>query len=211
MSLHPTFAEAMTRPLASRRHWLLGGAAFLLSACDQLDSLKKPSLNGIDLTGATYGQDFRLTDTAGQVRTLADYRGSVVMLFFGFAQCPDVCPTALARAVEVKRLLGVDASRLRVLFITIDPERDTPEVLREYMSAFDPEFVGLRGDEVTTLATAKAFKVFYQKVATGSSYTMDHTALTYVFDPQGRLRIALRHEQNAAAYAADVRTLLTAA
>ena len=135
-------------------------------------------------------------------------RGKTVMLFFGFTQCPDICPTALTRALEIKSLLGADAAKLQVLFITVDPERDTPDILRAYMQAFDPAFVGLRGDAEQTRAAAQSFKVFYQKVPTGSSYTMDHTALTYVIDAQGKLRLALRHQQSAEECAADLRTVL---
>lgn len=166
-----------------------------------------PKLNGIDLSDMPTG-DFQLQDTDGQPRRLADYRGRTVMLFFGFTQCPDICPTALTRALEIKRLLGADAAQLQVLFITVDPERDTPDILRAYLNAFDPGFVGLRGDAEQTRAAAQSFKVFYQKVATGSSYTMDHTALTYLIDAQGKLRLALRYPQSAEDSAADLRTLL---
>ncbi len=152
--------------------------------------------------------DFQLQDTGGQLRRLADYRGHPVMLFFGFTQCPDICPTALTRAIEIKGLLGADADKLRVLFITVDPERDTPDILRAYTQAFDPAFVGLRGDAEQTRAAAQSFKVFYQKVATGSSYTMDHTALTYIIDAQGKLRLALRHQQTAEQCVQDLRTVL---
>ena len=149
----------------------LGGAA--LSACDQLGQAtgQQPSFRGIDITGAPYGRDFRLTDVDGQERTLADYRGKLVLLYFGFVQCPDVCPTALTRAVETKRLLGPDGDQLQVIFVTVDPERDTPEILREYMAAFDPSFVALRGDAQRLKETAAEFKVFYRQVPTGSSYT----------------------------------------
>ena len=182
---------------------LLAGAAAVLTACQP----GKPQFRGIDITGAPYGRDFRLTDVDGQERTLADYRGKLVLLYFGFVQCPDVCPTALTRAVETKRLLGPDGDRLQVIFITVDPERDTPEILREYMAAFDPSFVALRGDAQRLKETAAEFKVFYRQVPTGSSYTMDHTALSYVFDTQGRLRLALKHEQTAEDYAHDIALL----
>ena len=178
----------------------------ILSACDRLGG--NQGFRGIDLTGAAYAQGFSLTDFAGHPRTLADYRGQVVMLYFGFVQCPDVCPTALARASAVMQQLGTDASRVQLLFVTVDPERDTPELLREYMAAFDPRFVGLTGSMAQIQATADAFRVYFKKVPTGSSYTMDHTALTYLFDPGGHIRVALRHEQTADDYAADVRRLL---
>jgi protein SCO1 len=131
-----------------------------------------------------------------------------VMLFFGLTQRPDVCPTALARAADVMQRLGAQASRLQVIFITVDPERDSPAVLREYPRAFHPSFIGLHADLATTEATAKAFKVYYRKVPTGSSYTLDHTATSYVFDPTGRLRLAVRHAQDAASVTADITRLL---
>jgi protein SCO1 len=201
----------------SRRAWLRWGGACLaaglplLSGCDRLKELAGANspFKGIDVTGAPYGDGFSLTDMNGVPRTLADYRGQVVMLYFGFVQCPDVCPTALARAVQVMELLGPErAQRLQVLFVTVDPERDTPELLRDYMAAFDPRFLALRGDAQATRATADAFKVYYKQVPTGSTYTMDHTALSYLFDPQGRFRVALRHEQTAADYAHDIALLL---
>jgi protein SCO1/2 len=187
-----------------RRRLLLSSFALLALAGCGPDA---PKLNGMDLSGMPDG-DFLLEDTEGRQRRLADYRGHPVMLFFGFTQCPDICPTALTRAVETKGLLGADAARLRVLFITVDPERDTPEILRAYTQAFDPEFIGLRGDAQQTRAAAQSFKVFYQKVPTGSSYTMDHTALTYVIDAKGKLRLALRHQQTAQECADDLRTVL---
>jgi protein SCO1/2 len=184
--------------------WVGGG---VLSGCE--GDAGPAAFKGIDLTGAPYGQGFDLTDMNGQPRSLASFSGQVVMLFFGFVQCPDVCPTALNRAVQVMQLLGREqAARLQVLFLTVDPERDTPELLRDYMAAFDPRFLALRGTAEQTRQTADAFKVFYKKVPTGSSYTMDHTALSYLFDPQGHLRVALRHEQTADECAHDVRLLL---
>jgi protein SCO1 len=164
-----------------------------------------------DLTGAEYARDLRLQDPQGRWRTLSEFKGRVVLLFFGFTQCPDVCPTALARAVEVMRLLGDDATRLQVIFVSVDPERDSAELLREYTAAFHPSFLGLRGDLDTTAAVARDFKVFYRKVPTGSSYTLDHTALSYAYDPAGRLRLAIRHEAPATDVAADLRRLLQGA
>ena len=203
----PTLA---TRGNARRRilAWL-AATPVLLPGCDRITGSKaSSSFKGLDITGASYGRSFSLTDQAGRVRTLADFRGQVVMLYFGFVQCPDVCPTALTRAAAVKQLLGDQGKRLQVLFVTVDPERDTPDMLREYMAAFDPGFLALTGSVADIRAVADEFKVFYKKVPTGSSYTMDHTALSYLFDPQGRLRVALRHEQTAEDYAADVRALL---
>lgn len=188
-----------------RRSCLAFAASLFAAAC----SRKGPGFHGIDITGAEYGRDFRLADPDGKVRTLADFRGRFVMLFFGFTQCPDVCPTALARAAEVRRQLDADAGRLQVIFVTIDPERDVPKVLGTYTRAFDPTFLGLAGDLATTEATAKEFRAFYRKVPTGGSYTMDHSAFTYVFDPDGRLRLLLRHDQTAADYTADLKTLMS--
>ena len=167
-----------------------------------------PAFKGIDITGAPYGRDFSLLDPQGKVRTLADFRGKFVMLFFGFTQCPDVCPTALARAAEVKKRLGPDGGKLQVIFVTVDPERDKPQMLAGYTAAFDPTFLGLYGDLAATEAAAREFKVFYRKIPTGGSYTMDHTAITYVFDAGGRLRLALRHEQTAEDYTSDIRLLM---
>ncbi len=185
-------------------------AAMLLTSCSRTDAHPKLGLRGIDVTGANYGEDFRLTDFDGRERTLADFKGKVVMLYFGFVQCPDVCPTALARAVETKRLLGPDGDKLQLLFVTVDPERDAPEVLKNYMAAFDPSFLALYGSAERTRQTADHFKVYYRKVPTGSSYTMDHTATSYLFDTHGQLRDVLRHEQTAADYAHDVALLLKA-
>ncbi|QTD47493.1 SCO family protein [Ottowia testudinis] len=185
-------------------------AAAGLAACDKLNLPQAgQSFRGIDITGAPYGRDFKLPDADGKERTLADFRGKLVLLYFGFVQCPDVCPTALTRAVETRRLLGADGERLQVVFITVDPERDTPEVLKAYMAAFDPSFVALRPSPEQLKATAAEFKAYYKAVPTGSSYTMDHSALSYIFDAQGRLRLALRHEQTAQDYAHDIALLMS--
>jgi len=181
----------------------------LLNACS-------PSGNGgggfanTDITGAKYGQDFKLIDHHGQPRSLADYRGKVVTLFFGYTQCPDVCPTNLAGMAEVMRQLGPDADKVQVLFMTVDPERDTRELLAEYVPAFDARFVGLYGDLPTTQAVAKDFKVFYQKQGdvTGKAYTVDHSTGTYVFDPQGHLRLYVKHGEKPELITADIRKLL---
>ncbi len=192
----------------TRRLLLLSGSAAAALAVAGCDRKKPASYHGIDITGADYGRDFHLTDPDGRQRTLADFQGKAVMMFFGFTQCPDVCPTALVRAAEVKRLLGEDGSRLQVIFVTVDPERDTPEVLKAYTAAFDPSFLGLYGDAQRTAETAKEFKVYFRKVPTGASYTMDHSALSYVFDPAGKLRLVLKHEQTAQDCAADLRQIL---
>jgi protein SCO1/2 len=191
----------------TRRRLLAGlGAATLLSACGRAAPL---SLHGIDLSHRSgFGRDFRLLDPQGRARTLADFRGKIVLLFFGFTLCPDVCPTALTRAVQIRKLLGRDGERLQVIFITLDPERDTPKVLQAYTQAFDPGFLGLTADAQTIDATAKAFRVVYAKVPTGSTYTIDHSALSYVYDAEGALRMALRHEQSAADCVHDIRQIL---
>jgi protein SCO1/2 len=167
----------------------------------------KSELSAIDVTGAEYGKDFRLQDTSGQWRTLADYRGKVVMLFFGFTQCPDVCPAAMMQAVEVLKLLGDDAGKVQVLFVSLDPERDTPEILRAYIQNFHPSFQALRGDVELTRTMAEAFKVFYRKAPFAGSYTIEHTALVYLYDTQGQLRRALRPGITASTQADAVRAL----
>jgi protein SCO1/2 len=171
---------------------------------------KAPHFNGLDITGATWGRDFSLQDPQGRTRRVADFKGQVVVLFFGFTQCPDVCPTALSRAAAVMQQLGSAAERVQVVFVTVDPERDTAPVMDAYTKAFHPRFLGLRADAETTARTAQEFKVLYQKVPTGKSYTMDHTALSFVFDPAGRLRLAVKHAQSADELAADLRQLLDA-
>ena len=167
--------------------------------------------NSVDITGANYARDFALTDHAGAKRTLADYRGKVVAVFFGFTQCPDVCPTTLADLAQVKRQLGKDGERLQVIFITVDPERDSQEVLQRYVPGFDPSFVALYGSAEQTAATAKEFKVFYQKVPgkTATSYSIDHTAGTYVFDREGRVRLFVKHGQGVEPMVADLKRLLS--
>ena len=198
----------------NRIHVLAGSAVALLitlaGGCSRTDEPIVGQFKGLDITGAPYGKDVNLTDHNGQERTLADFKGQVVMLYFGFVQCPDVCPTALSRAVETKRLLGADGERLQVLFVTVDPERDTAPVLKAYMAAFDPSFLALSGDLKRTRDTADSFKAYYKKVPTGSSYTMDHSALSYLFDPTGTLRVAMRHEQTAQDYAHDIALLMKA-
>lgn len=196
----------MTVPQQTRRTVVLAAAAAALAACQP--AAPPAPFKGIDITGAPYARDFSLPDAEGATRSLGEFKGKVVLVFFGFAQCPDVCPTTLGRAIEVRKLLGADGNKVQVVFITVDPERDTPEVLREYMKAYDPSFIALRGNAEQVAATAKEFKVFFQKVPTKGSYTMDHTAVTYAFDPKGSVRLALRHEQSAADVAADLKMLL---
>ena len=169
-----------------------------------------PQFRSSDVTGSAFGRDFALTDHAGKARTLADFRGKAVVLFFGYTQCPDVCPTTLATLVEAMRQLGPDAARVQVLFVTVDPERDTQELLASYVTAFDPSFLALRGDAEATARIAKEFKILYQKQPgrTPETYTVDHSAGTFIFDPQGRLRLYVGHGQGADVFAHDLRELL---
>lgn len=177
-----------------------------LAGCS--DREKQSNLRGMDLTDGALGRDFSLKGTDGKAHTLADFKGQVVMVFFGFTQCPDVCPTALVRAVEIKQKLGDRGEDLQVLFVTVDPERDTPEVLSAYVTAFDSSFIGLYGSLDQIKATAKEYKVYYSKIQTGSSYTMDHTALSYVYDTQGKLRVALRHNQPIGDFINDIEEVM---
>ena len=166
-----------------------------------------------DITGIEYARDFKLTDHNGTPRTLADFKGKAVLVFFGYTQCPDVCPTTMAEMAAVVQKLGKDADRLQVLFITLDPDRDTQALLSQYVPAFDKRFLGLRGDAAATAKVAKDFKVFYQKVPgkDPANYTIDHTAGSYVFDPQGRTRLFVRHGQGPEPIVHDIKLLLAKA
>jgi protein SCO1/2 len=169
-----------------------------------------PKFQGSDVTGISYGRDFRLNDHTGKPRTLADFRGKVVVMFFGYTQCPDACPTTLSELAATMQKLGPDAARVQVLFVTVDPERDTADLLSRYVPAFNPSFLGLYGDAAATAATAKEFKIIYQKQpgSTPGAYSMDHSAGTYVFDPQGRLRVFESYGQGPEVFAHDIRVLL---
>ena len=182
------------------------GAGAVLVACTEA----KPQFKAIDLTGAEYGKDFQLTDHNGQPRSLKDFRGKLVVVFFGYTQCPDVCPTTMSELAEAKKLLGPDGDKVQGLFVTVDPERDTPEVLKAYMANFDPTFLALRGTPEQLAAVAKEYKVYYKKVegSTPGTYTMDHSAASYVYDTQGRLRLYTRYGSGAEALASDLRLLL---
>ncbi len=172
-----------------------------------------PTFRNVDITGADYGKDFALTDHTGRPRTLADFKGKVVVMFFGYTHCPDVCPTTMAELNLVLKELGSEAARVQVLFVTLDPERDTQALLAQYVPAFNSGFLGLYSDVATTARVAKDFKVFFQKVPGSSpdNYTMDHTAGSYVFDEQGRLRLFVRHGGSSEPLLADLKTLLAAA
>ena len=180
--------------------------AALLAACSP-EALKFKS---IDITGADYVKGFALADHNGVQRSLADFKGKAVVVFFGFTQCPDVCPTALADLAEVKRLLGPQGDKLQGIFVSVDPERDTPEVLKAYMTNFDPSFLALRPSMDQLPEVAKGFKVFYKKVEgpTPTSYTIEHSAGSYVFDPQGRVRLYTRQAVGAQGLAEDIALLL---
>jgi protein SCO1/2 len=172
-----------------------------------------PNFRASDVTGSSFGRELALTDHNGKARTLGDFRGKVVVLFFGYTQCPDVCPTTLATLAEAKKRLGPDGDKVQVLFVTIDPERDKPALLLPYVTAFDPSFLGLYGDADATARTAKEFRIIYQKQpgATPETYTMDHSAGTFIFDTEGRLRLYVGHGQDADLFAHDVRELLRTA
>ena len=190
--------------------WRASVAGLLLTALLAACSAGAPKFNNTDITGAGYGKELSLTDQNGRPRTLADFRGKVVVLFFGYTHCPDVCPTTLAELSQVMKMLGSDADRVQVLFVTVDPERDTPAVLSQYVTAFDPRFLGLSGDAAATRRAAKEFKVFYEKrkgPAPGE-YSVDHSAGTYVIDPEGRLRLFVGYGKADAGLARDIRTLL---
>jgi protein SCO1/2 len=181
-------------------------AAASMTACSE----PKPTFSAIDITGADYARDFALTDHNGQPRSLKDFAGKVVVMFFGYTQCPDVCPTSMAELAEVKKLLGKDGERLQGLFVSVDPQRDTPEVLKAYMANFDPTFLALYTTPEKLEALAKDYKVYYKKVdgKTPTSYTMDHSAGSYVYDTQGKLRLFTRYGSGAPALAADIKLLL---
>ena len=204
MSMHPALAFMPAR----RRVLQLVGAAgiFCVAGCGQ----NKPHFNSVDITAADYGQGFVLADHNGQQRTLDDFSGKVVVLFFGYTQCPDVCPSTMLELVEVKKLLGADGDKLQALFVTLDPERDTPELLRAYMTNFDPTFVALRPTPEQLPALTKAFKIYFKKVpgAGATNYTLDHSAGSYVFDTQGHLRLFTRYGSGAAVLAADLAQLM---
>jgi len=179
----------------------------VLTACSP-----KPEFKNIDITGSTaFGKDFSLIDPDGKVRTLSDFKGKVVVMFFGYTQCPDVCPTTLTEMQEVMTVLGPQADKVQVLFVTVDPERDTAEVLKQYVPAFDIRFLGLRpADEVALEKVTKDFKIYYKKVpgSSSGSYTIDHTAGSYAFDPDGHLRLYIKHAQGPETLAHDLKELL---
>jgi protein SCO1/2 len=183
-----------------------------LSGCDKLGlgAPPAPQFRGADITGADYAKTLALPDVNGQPRTLGDFKGKVTVVFFGYTQCPDVCPTTMAELAQVKKALGADGDKLQAVFVTIDPERDTPEILKSYMASFDPSFVALRGTVEQTKATAKEFKVYFEKVPgkTEGSYTMDHSAGAFVLDAKGNVRLFERYGAGAEGLTADVKALI---
>jgi protein SCO1 len=199
----------LQRRVVSRSFLALGmlGTLAVLSGCGQ----DKPAFKGVDITGADYAQGFSLSDQDGQVRTLKDFAGKAVVVFFGFTQCPDVCPTALQEIAQAKQLLGADGAKLQGIFITVDPERDTPELLKAYVANFGADFVALRPSPEQLPKVTKDFKIYYKKVdgKTPTSYTLDHSAGSFTFDPQGRIRLYNRHASGAETLASDVKILLS--
>ena len=189
------------------RNCCIAALLIALTACSP-----KPEFKNIDITGSTaFGKDFSLVDPDGKVRTLADFKGKVVVMFFGYTQCPDICPTTLTEMQQVMALLGPQSDKVQVLFVTVDPERDTAAILKQYVPAFDPRFLGLRPADAAALEkVAKDFKIYYKKVPGTSpgSYTMDHTAGSYAFDPEGRLRLYIKHAQGPETLAHDLKELL---
>lgn len=185
----------------------VAGASALIGAC----SPERPKFHGVDITGADYAGAFTLTDFNGQRRTLQDFKGKVVVMFFGYTHCPDVCPTTMGELAQVRKALGADGDKLQVLFVSVDPERDTPEVLKAYMGSFDPSFLALYADSPDQLAAlAKDFKIYYKRVdgKEPGSYSMDHSAHSLVYDLQGRLRLFIRYGSDPKDVVSDIRLLL---
>lgn len=195
------FLRAITRII------LFFSLAWVLAACDS-----KPTFKNVDITGSkAFGTNFGLIDVDGKLRTLADFQGKAVVMFFGYTHCPDVCPTTLIEMQEVMRLLGPQAAKVQVIFVTLDPERDTSEVLKQYVPAFNPSFIGLRpANEEALNRLTKEFKIYYKRVPglSPNTYTIDHTAGSYVFDPKGQLRLYIKHGQGPEVLAQDLKTIL---
>jgi protein SCO1/2 len=185
--------------------------AGLLAGCERKPD--HPPFKSVDITGADYARKLELPDTEGKPRSLADFKGKLAVVFFGYTQCPDVCPTTLTHLKEVQQLLGADGDKLQAVFVTVDPERDSAPVLKAYVNAFDPGWVALRGTPEQIAAAAKEYKVFYRKSpgSTPDTYTVDHTAASYVYDTQGRIRLYVRHSALPADIAADLKILLAGA
>ncbi len=195
---------------ARRRLLGLAAASLALAGCDRFLPGHGTPFNGVDITGSDLGPDFRLIDHNGTPRSLADFRGKVVTMFFGFTHCPDVCPTTLSDMAHALKALGPDAQRVQVLFVTVDPKRDTPELLKSYVPAFHPSFLGLHGDAAAIAKVTKDFKIYAAERPgrTPESYTVDHSAQTLVFDATGRLRLMLAYGTPGEKIAADLKILL---
>jgi protein SCO1/2 len=190
--------------------WLRNALVLSLAATLVACSPSPKKFRSTDITGAEYGRALALTGHDGRPRTLQDFRGKAVIVFFGYTHCPDVCPLTLADTAQAIKSLGADAERVQVLFVTVDPERDSPEVLAKYVPAFDSRFLGLYGDAEATRKATQEFKVFYAKNS-GSrpeGYTMDHSAQSYILDPKGRIRLFIRQDRIAEDLAHDLRVLL---
>lgn len=202
--IHPMNKRNALKVIAVSAIWTLASSQFVACSDGRL------KFTAIDITGADYAKDFALTDHNGQARTLKDFSGKVVMVFFGYTQCPDVCPTSMVEMAAIKKLLGQDGERLQGLFVTVDPERDKPEMLKAYMDNFDPTFLALHTTPEKTATLAKDYKVYYKKVEgpTPTSYTIDHTAGSYVYDTKGKLRLFTRYGTQPELTAADIRLLL---
>lgn len=189
-------------PCSSRLFWSIITCS-LIAGCDGA-----PQFKSTDITGAPYGHTLELADQHGKPRRLEEFRGKAVVLFFGFTHCPDICPTTLADIAQAVKSLGADAERVQVLMVSVDPERDTPEALGKYVTAFDPRFLALRGDLAATKKVAGEFKIYFEKAKSGESYTVNHSAQSYVIDPQGRLRLLVRHDRIATDLPHDLKALL---
>jgi protein SCO1 len=186
----------------------LAGTVAMLAGCAE----SKPQFKAVDITGAEYARDFQLPDVDGKVRSIKDFAGKAVVVFFGYTQCPDVCPVTLTEIAQAKKLLGPDGDKVQGVLITVDPERDTPEVLKAYVANFGPDFVALRGTPEQTAAVAKDFKVFFKRVdgKAPGTYFMDHSAASYVYDPKGQLRLYTRYGTGPQSLAEDLKLLLKA-
>jgi protein SCO1/2 len=197
----------------SRRRLVAGSFLALgLAGCDRLSPNQAPTFFSTDITGAEFARKLELPDVDGTLRSLADWKGKVTVVFFGYTQCPDVCPTTMTELAAIRKSLGAEGDKLQSVFVTIDPERDTPEILKAYVANFGPGFTALRGTPEQTAAAAKEFKVFFAKVPgrNGGNYTMDHSAASFVFDPAGRVRLYVPYGGDAKKFAADLKQLVAA-
>src|SRR5688572_9558517 len=202
----PSAIRSSTLQLCSRLFWSITTCSLIAGCLVGCDA--RPGFKSTDITGAPYGQSLELADHTGRQRRLEDFRGKAVVLFFGFTHCPDICPTTLAEISQAVKQLGADAERVQVLVVSVDPERDTPESLGKYVTAFDPRFLALRGDLAATKKVAEEFKIYFEKAKSGDSYTVNHSVQSYVIDPQGRLRLLVRHDRISQDLAEDLRAIL---